>query len=119
MYLRMTINKETGKMLFKEILEKDEERYLFMNLCDLMDETNKIRYLGLKQLAEEINLKSISRLSAKFVTLEKLGVVKRENGYVTINKRYASKVTDDKQVEPIKNNNMDSKYVITVSKLKK
>ena len=104
-------------MLFKEILEKDEERYLFMNLCDLMGKANKIRYIGLKQLAEELNLKSISRLSAKFVTLEKLGVVKRENGYITVNKRHASKVTDDIQVEPIKNNNIDSKYVITVSKL--
>ena len=115
----MTINKETSKMLFKEILEKDEERYLFMNLCDLMDKTNKIKYVNLKQLANSLNIKGTCRLSTKLVALEKLDIIKREYGYVVINKRYASKVTDDKQVKPIKNNNMDSKYVITVSKLKK
>ena len=119
MYLRMTINKETYEMLFMELIEKDEERYLVLNLCNLMDEHNKIKYVNLKQLANKLNIKGTCRLSTKLVKLEKLDIIKREYGYVTINKRYASKVTDDKQIKPIKNNNMDSKYVITVSKLKK
>lgn len=118
MYLRMGINKETYEMLFMEIIEKDEERYLVLNLCNLMDEHNKIKYVNLKQLANRLNIKGTCRLSTKLVKLEKLGMIKRENGYITVNKRYASKVTDDRQVEPIKNNNIDSKYVITVSKLK-
>ena len=37
MYLRMTINKETGKMLFKEILENDEEDIIWQRKVQLKE----------------------------------------------------------------------------------
>lgn len=115
MYIRMNINKETGNMLYMDIIGKDEEQILFAKLCNLMNNNNKIKYVNLKQLANKLGIKSTCRLSNKLVALEKLGIIIRELGYIGINVNYASKVIEEKQTKPVKDNT--DRYIVTISKL--
>lgn len=97
LFIRYDINPETKRSKYKEAIDKKEEQLLFTDLCDVMIPFwNSIKYTGLKELAETLKLKSISKLSMKIVNLENSNIIKRYNGYLYINPHYASKSSDIK-----------------------
>lgn len=92
LFVRFDINTETKEMKYLEDIPKEEEQVLFAKLCSKMIPFwNSIKYTGLKELAEIFKLKSASKLSMKIVNLEKLNIIKRDNGYIYINPQYASR----------------------------
>ena len=97
LFVRFDVRLETKEMKYIEDIEKDEEQILFAKLCSKMTPFwNSIKYTGLKELAEMLKLKSVSRLSNKINSLEGLNIIKRYNGYLYINPHYASKSADIK-----------------------
>ena len=78
LFIRYDINPETKRSKYKEAIDKKEEQLLFTDLCDVMIPFwNSIKYTGLKELAETLKLKSISKLSMKIVNLENSNIIKR------------------------------------------
>ena len=97
LFIRYDINPDTKRSKYKEAIDKKEEQLLFTDLCDIMIPFwNSIKYNSLNDLASQLNIKGTCRLSTKIVNLEKLSIIKRYNGYLYINPKYASKSSDIK-----------------------
>ena len=97
LFIRYDISPETKRSKYKEAIDKKEEQLLFTDLCDVMIPFwNSIKYDNLSDLATQLRVKGTCRLSTKIVNLEKIGMIKRSNGYLYVNPHYASKSSDIK-----------------------
>ena len=94
LFIQLKLDGE-GKSKLSSILTDRNDRSIFMELVELMHPFwNSIDYKSMKNLGEQIGIKSRTYISSTINRFERLNLVKRYNNYLYINYNYVTKCED-------------------------